>query len=536
MVVPEEPDQVSQPHTTPTMSPCHLPYLAHVDENRNVFSRLMPFSASQVKNNLNNSAQSSVDLNEELMRNLNLGDLERASDFFFHYNDGYIPYHLSRADDYKDGDFDDEIERVAAENRSDMQSLTIDELSEDDGKTNPSKSMPLSRGGKLGNLLRHTKHSKPDTKVIEDDLRLEDEEFNTNNNANGSDTSSMRRMEYPNEYDIDLSHLRCELQSSRSGRLPVTQCSHRSRQFPCPRCGYAKPDLKVRDVRFTHWMPPIRKLVLQSPETKKSGVVHRYRGLMGGKKTMDPNPSPASTSSSTPASTPRRKKRFDEADVIKTIRNSNVRTPTLPEIVRGTRSRNSNVRTPTLPEIVRGTRSFYLQTPCNADANRRKGSCQGLALPKIDSSPKPSLVSIRTEDNATPMSNRDASLQTPISRAGRPGKNKVKDAKQKPQQVSPQAQPPSRQGVRVQNQATVRIQCIPPHYRNSFHGSFVPHSLLKARAPPITSRQRMELIRSRKFKAPSHGRIMVEMNLTNPSLRVNVYRQSVGALKKWPDV
>ena len=484
--------------TIPTTA---LPYLTHVGEERDVFSRLMPHSVSQ-KNNLNNSARDSVDLNEDLMRNLNLDDLDGGSNSSYH-NGGYIPYRLSRAENYED-DLADHIEMVAAENRSGRQNSPDDEY--DDASEDQSKDDTRT------SLLHQRLCSKTGTRAKEDDIVLEDAEQNMNNNANGSDTMKMRRTDFPSEYDIDLAQLGCEIQTSRSGRLPVALCSHKTKQRPCPQCGHTKPDLKVRDVKFLYWTPPPRKLVIKSPETKKSGVLYRYSGLAGGKKTMDPNPSPASTSTSSPASTPR----YNKTEVINIIR-------------------DCNTAASPLPAIMGAKRSFYIQTPRNARANQRSSSNQSLSLPKVDTSPKTSLVSLRNEDNGTPMSNRDAIMtpdQTPRSRIGMP--QHTRDGK-----VKQYASPPSRQGVLVQNNqkyASVRMHYIPPHYRNSFHGSFIPHSLLKARVPLMTSRQRMEQIRSRKFRPPSYEKIMVEMRLDSPSKRIDVFRKNVSALKKYANM
>ena len=399
--------------TIPTTA---LPYLTHVGEERDVFSRLMPHSVSQ-KNNANNSARDSVDLNEELMRNLNLDDLDGGSDSSYH-NGGYIPYRLSRADNYED-DLADHIEMVAAENRSGRQNSPDDDDANGD----------LSKGDTRTSLLLQRLCSETGNRTKEDDITLEDAEQNTNNNANGSDTTNMRKTSFPSEYDVDLAQLGCEIQTSRSGRLPVALCSHKTKQHPCPQCGHTKPDLKVRDVKFLYWMPPPRKLVIKSPETKKSGVLYRYSGLAGSKKTMDPNPSPASTSTSSPASTPR----YNKSDVINVIR-------------------DCNTAASTLPAIMGAKRSFYIQTPRNSTANQRSSSNQSLSLPKVDTSPKTSLVSIRNEDSATPMSNRDAIMtpdQTPRSRIGKP--EHIRDGKVKPHQVAPHVSAPSRQGVLVQN-------------------------------------------------------------------------------------
>ena len=476
--------------TTPTTAP---PYFTHVDEHRDVFSRLMPHGVSQ-KNNLNNSARDSVDLNEELMRNLNLDDLDGRFDTFH----GYIPYRLSRAEDHED-DLADQIDIVAAENRSGRRNSSDDD--DVTGDQNESKSSSgRSMVKKQRRLLHESPRSKTGNRANEDDIVLEDADQNANNNANGSYTMSMS---FPSEYDADLAQLGCEIQTSRSGRLPVALCSHRIKQRPCPQCGHTKPDLKVRDVKFLHWMPPPRKLVIKYPETEKRGVLYRYSGFAGGKKTMDPNPSPASTATSSPASTPR----HIRADVINIIR-------------------DCNTTTPTLPMIAGAKRSFYMQTPRNVRANQRSSSYQGLSLPKVETSPKTSLVSVQNEDYTTPMFSRGAIVtpdSTPRSRVGKPQHNR--DRKLKSHQVAPHASPSSRQGVLVQNNqkhASVRMQYIPPYYRNSFHGSFIPHSLLKARVPPMTSRQRMEQIRSRKFKPPSCEKIMVEMRLNSPSGKFNV--------------
>ena len=487
--------------TIPTSA---LPYLTHVGEERDVFSRLMPHSVNQ-KNNANNSARDSVDLNEELMRNLNLDDLDGGSDSSYH-NGGYIPYRLSRAENYED-DLADHIEMVAAENRSGRQNSPDDDVANGD----------QSKGDTQTSLLHQRLCSKTGSRAKEDDIILEDAEQNTNNNANGSNTTNMRKTSFPSEYDVDLAQLGCEIQTSRSGRLPVALCSHKTKQHPCPQCGHTKPDLKVRDVKFLYWMPPPRKLVIKSPETRKSGVLYRYSGLAGSKKTMDPNPSPASTSTSSPASSPR----YNKTDVLNIIR-------------------DCNTSASTLPAIMGAKRSFYIQTPRNARADQRSSSNQSLSLPKVDTSPKTSLVHIRNEDNPTPMSNRDAPMtpdQTPRSRIGKP--HHTRDGKVKSHQGALLASPPSRQGVLVQNNqkyATVRMHYIPPHYRNSFHGSFIPHSLLKARVPPMTSRQRMEQIRSRKFKPPSYEKIMVEMRLDSPSRKIDVFKKNVSTLRKYANM
>ena len=494
--------------TIPTTA---LPYLTHVGEERDVFSRLMPHSVSQ-KNNLNNSARDSVDLNDDLMQNLNLDDLDGGSNSSYH-NGGYIPYRLSRAENYED-DLADHIEMVAAENRSGRQNSPDDDDDDDDDDDG---SRDQSKGDTQTSLLHQRLCSKTGTRAKEDDIILEDAEQNTNNNANGSDTMKMRRTDFPSEYDIDLAQLGCEIQTSRSGRLPVALCSHKTKRRPCPQCGHTKPDLKVRDVKFLYWTPPPRKLVIKSPETKKSRVLYRYSGMSGGKKTMDPNPSPASTSTSSPASTPR----YNKTEVINIIR-------------------DCNTAASTLPAIVGAKRSFYIQTPLNVRANQRSSLNQSLSLPKVDTSPKTSLVSLRNEDNGTPMSTRDAPMtpdQTPWSRIGK--SQHIRDGKLKSHQVAPDTTPPSRQGVLVHNNqkyAAVRMHYIPPHYRNSFHGSFIPHSLLKARVPPMTSRQRMEQIRSRKFKPPSYEKIMVEMRLDNPSKKIDVFRKNVSALKKYANM
>ena len=358
--------------TIPTSA---LPYLTHVGEERDVFSRLMPHSVSQ-KNNANNSARDSVDLNDELMRNLNLDDLDGGSDSSYH-NGGYIPYRLSRAENYED-DLADHIEMVAAENRSGRQnSPDGDDVNGDEQKSVNSSSQNM--GDKQISLVHSRLRSKMGSREKEDDIILEDAEQNTNNNANGSDTTNMRETSFPSDYDVDLAQLGCEIQTSRSGRLPVALCSHKTKQHPCPQCGHTKPDLKVRDVKFLYWMPPPRKLVIQSPETRKSGVLYRYSGLAGSKKTMDANPSPASTSTSSPASSPQ----YNKTDVINIIR-------------------DCNTSASTLPAIMGAKRSFYIQTPRNARADQRLSSNQSLSLPKVDTSPKTSLVHIRNEDNPTP--------------------------------------------------------------------------------------------------------------------------------------
>ena len=465
------------------------PYLTHFDEHRDVFSRLMPHSVSQ-KNNLNNSARDSVDLSEELMRNLNLDDLDGRFDSFH----GYIPYRLSRVENYED-DLADQIDIVAAENRSGRRNSSDDD--DVNGDQNESKSSSgRSMGDKHTRLLHERQCSKTGKRAKENDIVLEDVEQNTNNNANGSDTMSMS---FPSEYDADLAQLGCEMQTSRSGRLPVALCSHKTKLRPCPQCGHTEPDLKIRDVKFLHWMPPSHKLVIKSPETGKRGVLCRYSGFTGSKKTMDPNPSPASTSISSPASTPRHMK----TDVINIIR-------------------DCNTVAPTLPVIVGAKRSFYMQAPRNVGANQRSSSNQSLSFPKVNTSAKTSLVSILSEDNATPMYMTPD--QKPRSRVGK--HQHIGDRKLKSHQVAPHPSPSSRQGVLVQNNkkyASVRMPYIPPYYRNSFHGSFIPHSLLKARVPPMTSRQRMEQIRSRKFKPPNCEKIMVEMRLNSQSGKINVH-------------
>ena len=469
----------------------------YMDQDHDVFTRLASYAVAE-KNNRNNSARDSVELNEELMQNLKLDSDSESSQ-----SGNYIPYHLSRAENYESDPLSDEISLVAAVNSG---------LNKNAGGSH-TYSVGCSEHGKdekLTNFLHQRLCTN--THLRRDVAQAESSTKNMNNNASGSNTRKQYSKYYLPEDDVDVSHYGCHVQSSkRSGYLPAMECPHKTKEVQCPRCGHKKPDLNIRDVKFAYWMPPPQRVIIMPPGYKHnidtSGVLFRYSGMMGGKRTMDPNPSPASTPDSS-----RRfqmKHQLGSTDVIKLVHNTNyAAVPNLPEI--GRDKRFFDIRKP--------NRDMQVKVTAKDTGSRgyvsAKESNHVVALPEVDLSPNSSIVGFPSECSAAPIAR----------------KNQVEPKSPKPQSFTHS----SKQATFVRNSETnpvLKMQVLPPRYRNSFHGSFIPHSLLKARPPTMTSRQRMEL-RSRNSKTPAHDRVMAEIRLNTPTGKVHVHRKSTTPLHK----
>ena len=503
---PDEPS-LSQEIVIPT-SDEH--YVKYIDEDHDVFTRLAPYTVAE-KNNRNNSARSSVEFNEMVLRNLKLESDSESS-----ISDDYVPYHLSRAENYENNDAGlDEMSVLAAEN-SELN------LNNNEGgiQTESVNCFENGKDDKLTTLLHHslcTKTNHREASKVHDDSKAE----NVNNNSSGHDTAKEYRRYYLPDYGMDVSHYGYSMQSTkRDGYLPMMQCHHKTKEAKCPTCGRKKPDLNIRDVKF-----PPNRMTIGPPEYNQNGggVQYRYSGMMGGKRTMDPNPSPASTPHSS-------WRRLGTSDVIHIVHESNY------------------AATATLPEIRQNKGLIYIRTPGQdfikerdtvddingTDQVNTKGSNHVIALPKVDMSRSSSLVTFTNETN--PGSETKADYEQPTQSATEKTKN-FQDAKSGIRATRTPTY--NSHGTFVKNSQTnptVKMQVLPPQYKNSLHGSFIPYSLLKARPPTMSSRQRMELLRSKNSKTPNPGRVMVGIRLNTPSGSLRVYRKSTTALHKYANM